>query len=205
MSSHEDGWILAHNSLKFMMNDIATFASLLKAKMRLNIINEYHVNNFKMYWEHFTHVAKCILDYEENNIVIYTNLLGDIKTISEQIIRLTDTVMRLSIHSPYILDVIRTEFDKCQKTFINYMAYTEQVVFEINHTKVGQLEVQLINTLKPIDFGWLLRSLKTEKEKRKWLSRTANIPRIIQTFVVFPALKKYNKQYLSTFDNLIQC
>jgi hypothetical protein len=85
------------------------------------------------------------------------------------------------------------------------MAYTEQVVFEINHTKVGQLEVQLINTLKPIDFGWLLRSLKTEKEKRKWLSRTANIPRIIQTFVVFPALKKYNKQYLSTFDNLIQC
>jgi hypothetical protein len=186
-----------------MLNDIATFASVLKTKMRLNIINEYHVNNFKMYWKHFTHVAKFILNYEEN-IMIYTNSLEDKKTISEQIIRLTDTVMRLSIHSPYILDVIRIEFDKCQKTFINYMVYIEQVMLDINNTKV-ELEVQLINTLKPIDFGWLLRSLKTKKEKRKWLSRTANIPRIIQTFVVFPALKKYNKQYLSRFDNLIQC
>jgi hypothetical protein len=85
------------------------------------------------------------------------------------------------------------------------MSYTEECMREVQNTTFTQLEVQIINTLKPIDFGWLLRSLKTEKDKQKWLSRIAKIPRLMQTFVIFPALKKYNKQYLCGFDTLIQC
>jgi hypothetical protein len=205
MSSNKEGWALAHSTLKIMMNEIATYASVIKTKMRLDINNDEHIRNFNCYWKHFTSIAKFVLDYEEPKIINCAQLLQQNQEILQSIDLVSDRVLQLTVNSLYIMDIVRFEFDKCHKHFLKYIMSIEKFMVSENTQIFEDIIVYIMSSLKPCDFGWLLRSLKTEKEKQKWLTQVANIPKLIQLFVIFPAIKKYKKKYLGAFNGVLCC
>jgi hemerythrin-like domain-containing protein len=208
------GWVHAHDAIRLDMKDIAEAVESTAKRLTAKAPEGWEADNIKTAFKAFYGQTHKHHDHEEELAFPFLStrikLPEGFTTEHESLIKALDDCSSLiealtATSDAKAWDEITLKFKEAKTLMEAHLRFEEDVGLPLMRYAFNEVEVKngmekkIVAQLSPLDLGWFLRHFPDDNARREWMTKIAGIPGPVQSFIMLPAMRKWNDRVFTRY------
>ena len=205
------GWVVAHDALRDDMADISSAFT----KVSSGSIVDWQIENMKAVWplfasklhHHHANEETIVFPFMKKKCEIPTEMVSAHGTLDTKMEQMGEMVDKLG-KDPDLWRKLSETFNAFKIEMEEHLKMEEdiglimvRIAFD-EKTFEAEVVKKIIKDSTPEDLGWILRHMKSDKERKVCMTEVARVPGLVQSMIMIPAVKKWWNKFGRPLDEM---